>query len=193
MNIPDSATLRNAITLTTKIESLQMQLRQLLRIDSFQNNAEINSPNTGSAPEPRRRGRPSKNAPSLNTIKRATEKAASFSKTAGSRQSSLKGKPRATSPSGPLGAAVLKVLEEHARPMKVGEIFEALAKKNYLWTAKKPLQTLYIRIPKLQGIIRVDSGKYALSGIPVIPAKRGRKAKNSLPPPDQAPSTTQAV
>ena len=191
MNIPDSATLRKAIAITTKIESLQEKLRRLFQSEPIKSDPEDNNYNSelliGIAKEMSRRGRPPKNSFAVS------KKEDYLAKKKSPRPSSLKGKPRATSPSGPLGDAVFKILEEHGVPMKVGQIFEALAKKNYQWTAQKPLQTLYIRMPKLRGIIRVDNGKYGLPSIPFVPVKRGRKAKNNLPVGNQISSSHEAA
>lgn len=179
MNIPDAATLRQAIVIATKIESLQEELCSLLAAGNSHNKEETCSYNKETltiSTNSRRRGRPSKNNNDSFLI---NEQAARSKKQR--RPSSLKGKPRASSPSGPLGPAVLKVLEEKGEPMKVSQIFQALEKDNYQWTARDPLQTLYIRMPKLKGIVRVEDGKYEASGVPIVPAKRGRKAKKKLP------------
>lgn len=180
MNIPDAATLRKAIAITAKIERLQEELRDLFTVNSSTKNNLQKKKLLTTSKNSSRRGRPPKSKMSHSLL---IEKGIGRKKAAiGAKKnlSPLKGKPRASSPSGPLGPAVLKALEENGLPMKVAEIFEALGKNNYQWTAHKPLQTLYIRMPKLKGLLRTEDGKYALSGIPIIPAKRGRKAKSQI-------------
>jgi hypothetical protein len=44
--------------------------------------------------------------------------------------------------------------------MKVNEILIGLEHDNYIWTAKNPRQTLYVRIGKLAGVSKVDEGLY---------------------------------
>lgn len=153
MIVPDSATLRKAIAIKTELERLDQRLQKILSDAHFQGTADSQGlENTLSeiSKEARRRGRPSK-----SNFKNSFRFLA--------KKGSLKAKRRAVSPSGPLGPAVLKVLQEHGTSMKVTEIFAALEKAGYQWTAKNPLQTLYIRMPKLTGTKRVAEGTYALA------------------------------
>jgi hypothetical protein len=45
--------------------------------------------------------------------------------------------------------------------MKVTEILIGLEHDNYVWTAKNPRQTLYVRIGKLAGVVKAAEGLYA--------------------------------
>jgi hypothetical protein len=49
--------------------------------------------------------------------------------------------------------------------MKVTEILIALEQDNYIWTAKNPKQTLYVRIGKLAGVQKTGEGLYVAQGI----------------------------
>ena len=51
-------------------------------------------------------------------------------------------------------------LQRYGRAMKVNEILIGLEHDNYIWTAKNPRQTLYVRIGKLAGVKKVDEGLY---------------------------------
>ena len=77
------------------------------------------------------------------------------------QKSKLAGIPRPVSPSGPLAPAVVRILQRYGRPMQVKEILIALEHDRYVWTAKDPKQTLYVRIGKLQGVKKTPDGFYA--------------------------------
>jgi len=49
--------------------------------------------------------------------------------------------------------------------MKVTEILIGLEQDNYVWTAKNPKQTLYVRIGKLAGVNKTGEGLYVADGI----------------------------
>jgi hypothetical protein len=49
--------------------------------------------------------------------------------------------------------------------MKVTEILIGLEQDNYVWTAKNPKQTLYVRIGKLAGVQKAGEGLYVAEGI----------------------------
>ena len=55
---------------------------------------------------------------------------------------------------------MVKVLQRYGRPMKVSEILIGLEHDNYIWTAKNPRQTLYVRIGKLAGVKKAEEGLY---------------------------------
>jgi hypothetical protein len=49
--------------------------------------------------------------------------------------------------------------------MKVTEILIGLEQDNYIWTAKNPKQTLYVRVGKLAGVQKAGEGLYVAEGI----------------------------
>ncbi len=71
-----------------------------------------------------------------------------------------KGRGRVTSPSGPLSTAVVSVLKRVKRPLRAGEITEALLKKNYIFTHPDPKRILSIRIYKLKGVKQTGPGLF---------------------------------
>ncbi len=149
MSIPDSLTLRKAVKIAAKIERLQEKLQTLLGdtlelppvVETMKNQLlEV-------ARIPRRRGRPPGSGRKLGED--------------GTRApSKLAGRPRPSSPSGPLAPAVVKVLQRYGRAMKVHEILIGLEHDAYIWTAKNPRQTLYVRIGKLAGVSKLAEGLY---------------------------------
>ena len=149
MSIPDSLTLRKATKIATKIERLQEKLHALLgdTLELPPATLAITTQLLEVAKIPRRRGRPPGSGRKLAED--------------GTRgPSKLAGRPRPASPSGPLAPAVVKVLQRYGRAMKVNEILICLEHDNYIWTAKNPRQTLYVRIGKLAGVSKVDEGLY---------------------------------
>ena len=149
MSIPDSLTLRKATKIATKIERLQEKLHALLgdTLELPPATLAITTQLLEVAKIPRRRGRPPGSGRKLAED--------------GTRgPSKLAGRPRPASPSGPLAPAVVKVLQRYGRAMKVNEILIGLEHDNYIWTAKNPRQTLYVRIGKLAGVSKVDEGLY---------------------------------
>ncbi len=78
----------------------------------------------------------------------------------------VKKKRRLLSPSGPLTPAIIKVLKQHGRPMKVTEVFDELQASGYVWVTETPMQALYARLrymPKSFRVIRISNAKYTLS------------------------------
>ncbi len=149
MSIPDSLTLRKATKIALKIEKLQEKLHALLgdTLELPPATLTMTTQLLGVAKIPRRRGRPPGSGRKLAED--------------GTRgPSKLAGRPRPASPSGPLAPAVVKVLQRYGRAMKVNEILIGLEHDNYIWTAKNPRQTLYVRIGKLAGVSKVDEGLY---------------------------------
>jgi hypothetical protein len=49
--------------------------------------------------------------------------------------------------------------------MKVKEILIGLEQDGYVWTAKNPTQTLYVRIGKLAGVRKAAEGVYVAEGV----------------------------
>ena len=154
MTIPDSITLKKAMKIAAKIERLQQKLHELLgaTLELPPATETMKSQLLEVAKTPRRRGRPPGSGKKL-----ALDGTRSPSK--------LAGRPRPASPSGPLAPAVVKVLERYGRPMKVNEILIGLEHDNYIWTAKNPRQTLYVRIGKLAGVRKSEEGLYLAEGV----------------------------
>lgn len=154
MTIPDSLTLKKAMKIALKIERLQLKLHELLgdRLELPAATATMKNQLLEVAKTPRRRGRPPGSG-----RKHLPNGALGSSK--------LAGRPRPASPSGPLAPAVVKVLQRYSRPMKVTEILTGLEHDNYVWTAKNPKQTLYVRIGKLAGVQKTGEGLYVAEGI----------------------------
>jgi hypothetical protein len=153
MTIPDSLTLKKAMKIAVKIEKLQLKLHELLgaTLELPPATETIKNQLLEVAKVPRRRGRPPGSGRKQVDGPRSNSK--------------LAGRPRPASPSGPLAPAVVKVLQRYARPMKVTEILTGLEHDNYVWTAKNPKQTLYVRIGKLAGVTKAGDGLYAAEGI----------------------------
>jgi len=154
MSIPDSLTLKKAMKIALKIERLQLKLHELLgdRLELPVATVTMTNQLLEVAKTPRRRGRP----PGSGRKSLAN---------GGPSSSKLAGRPRPASPSGPLAPAVVKVLQRYNRPMKVTEILTGLEHDNYVWTAKNPKQTLYVRIGKLAGVQKAGEGLYVADGI----------------------------
>lgn len=154
MSIPDSLTLKKAMKIAVKIERLQQKLHELLgdTLELPRATSVMTGQLLKAAKTPRRRGRPP------GSGRKHLEDGVSSS-------SKLAGRPRPASPSGPLAPAVVKVLQRYNRPMKVTEILIGLEQDNYIWTAKNPKQTLYVRIGKLAGVTKAGEGLYMAEGI----------------------------
>ena len=150
MTIPDSNTLKKGMKIASKIERLQQKLHDLFgaTLELPVASVIMNNQLLEAAKTPRRRGRPPGSGKKLTADGTRTP-------------SPLAGRKRPASPSGPLAPAVVNVLNRYGRPMKVTEILIGLEHDNYVWTAKNPRQTLYVRIGKLAGVVKVAEGLYA--------------------------------
>lgn len=186
MSIPDSLTLKKATKIATKIERLQEKLHTLLgdTLELPPATLAITTQLLEVAKIPRRRGRPPGSGRKLGED--------------GTRgPSKLAGRPRPASPSGPLAPAVVKVLQRYGRAMKVNEILIGLEHDNYVWTAKNPRQTLYVRIGKLAGVSKVDEGLYIASElldgsaapVGIIPEPLAPAVEEFIPAPPSEPSS----
>ena len=154
MSIPDSLTLRKAVKIASKIERLQEKLHALIgdTLELPPATEAIKNQLIEVANVPRRRGRPPGSGRKIGDD--------------GMRgPSKLAGRPRPASPSGPLAPAVVQVLQRYGRAMKVNEILIGLEHDNYIWTAKNPRQTLYVRIGKLAGVKKIDEGLYIADSV----------------------------
>ncbi len=167
-----TTSLRRAAKLQEKIEGLREQLGSLL--DKAR--AELASAPVEEIISPARRGRPKmkKSGPvrrSAATAKipaihgRKPAKIDGRSKAARAnkarRQSPLKGIKRATSPSGPLAPAVVKVLASKKQPMNVRDILDGLNANGYHFNSTEPKKNLAARIYRLNGVKQVAAGLFA--------------------------------
>jgi len=154
----NTTTLRRALDLQVKIESMQSELAQLL-------GKNVSSGGTGSvlvrASESAKRGpgrpkggkrrgpgRPAKVAEGGRRKKRT---------------SPFKGRKRPSSPSGPLAPAVIKVMKKAGGPMNVDAVLQGLKNERYVWNVSEPKKNLAARIYTLPGVKKVGPGMFALS------------------------------
>ena len=77
------------------------------------------------------------------------------------RRSPLAGHKRASSPSGPLAPAVVKVLEQKNKPMSVRDILDHLLSNGYTFNTSEPKKNLAARIYRLKGVRQVSPGLFA--------------------------------
>ncbi|MEI7865251.1 MAG: hypothetical protein WCI38_07750 [Chthoniobacterales bacterium] len=142
-----TATLRRALDLQVKIESMQSELARLL-------GKSVSIRGTGSvlvraADSTRRKpGRPSKAAKGGRRKKRT---------------SPFKGQKRPSSPSGPLAPAVIKVMKKAGGPMNVDAVLQGLKNDRYVWNVSEPKKNLAARLYTLHGVKKVKPGMFALS------------------------------
>lgn len=150
-----TATLRRALDLQVKIESMQRELASILGSNVSLSSAA--SMSTALTAGPRRRGRkpgrPAKKAPAA-AAKRGPRK---------KRVSPLKGKKRPASPSGPLAPAVVKVMKRAGGPLNVDAVLKGLAQDKYIWNVSDPKKNLAARIYKLAGVKQVGPGMFDLA------------------------------
>ena len=88
-------------------------------------------------------------------------KAARAAKTA--RRSPLAGRKRASSPSGPLAPAVVKVLQSKGKAMNVSSILADLVASGYEFNSSEPKKNLAARIYRLSGVKQVGPGLFNMS------------------------------
>ena len=165
-----TTSLRRAAKLQEKIEGLREQLASLL--DKAR--SELASTPADEITLPVRRGRPKMKKSTAGASARVPKvpaprgrrpakpdgrsKAARAAKT---RQSPLKGVKRASSPSGPLAPAVVKVLASKKQPMNVRDILDGLLAGGYHFNAAEPKKNLAARIYRLNGVRQVSAGLFA--------------------------------
>ena len=149
----NTSTLRRALDLQEKIESLQRELSSVLGKNSALAGlvGEVAVASSG-----RRRGRkPGRPAKAGN---KAPKKAGRPKK----RTSPFKGKKRPASPSGPLAPAVAKVMKRANGPMNVDAVLQGLKNMKYVWNVSDPKKNLAARIYTLPGVKKVGPGLFAL-------------------------------
>jgi hypothetical protein len=151
MPIPNASTLRQSSKIAAKIERLIGKLHALVG-DTLVLPVDAYTPPAQTVKVRRPRGRPP----------------GSVNKSSGT-PSKIAGIPRPSSPSGPLAPAVVKVLQRYGRALKVQEILIGLEHDGYIWTAKNPRQTLYVRIGKLAGVKKVAEGLYIAESLETLP------------------------
>lgn len=155
-----TSTLRRALGLQVKIESMQRELSRLLG-GNISITAALAGEESGVA-APRRRGRkPGRPAKRGRKPGRPAKKAGKRGRKR--RVSPLKGKKRPASPSGPLAPAVVKVMKRAGGPVNVDAVLQGLKKDKYVWNVSDPKKNLAARIYKLAGVKKVGPGMFALA------------------------------
>lgn len=154
-----TSTLRRALDLQERIESLQGELTRLLgknvSLTGFV--SEIVSV-TG----PRRRGRkPGRVAKKAAKPGRPAKKVAKRGRRK-KRTSPFKGQKRPSSPSGPLAPAVHKVMKRAGGPLNVNAVLQGLKQDKYVWKVSEPKKNLAARIYTMPGVKKVGPGMFAL-------------------------------
>ena len=181
MIISESDLLRKALTITTEIERINESLHRLLTTAGSQDHSKashaIEETTSKKSAKPNKPSKPAKVAKEAKATKVTSTVLKKLAKKSSLKISKANAKTRAASPSGSLGDAILKVLEEKGLPMKVKEVFDALEKTGYQWTNDKPLRQLYARIAKLPGAIRVGNAEYALESTSRVSSKETPKPK----------------
>jgi hypothetical protein len=144
-----TSTLRRALDLQERIESLQGELTRLLG-----KNVALTGMvgGTVSVTGPRRRGR-KPGRPAKKVAKGGRRK---------KRTSPFKGMKRPTSPSGPLAPAVHKVMKRAGGPLNVEALLQGLKQDKYIWKVSEPKKNLAARIYTMPGVKKVGPGKFAL-------------------------------
>lgn len=77
--------------------------------------------------------------------------------------SPLKGRKRASSPSGPLAPAVVKILKSKRQAMNVRHILDELVANGYKFNSPEPKKNLAARIYRLKGVKQVGEGLFGLA------------------------------
>ena len=153
----NTATLRRALDLQEKIDSLHSELARILGKNvSLRGTASVlvreGAPRRGRKPgRPAKRGR-KPGRPAKKAAKRGRKK----------RSSPFKGKKRPSSPSGPLAPAVHKVLKRAGGPMNVDAILQGLKQDKYVWKVSNPKANLSARLYTLKGVKKSGPGLFAL-------------------------------
>jgi hypothetical protein len=143
----NTSTLRRALDLQVKIESLQKELTGLLGKGAAMVSATIAEVTSA----PRRRGR------------KPGRKAAPKKAVAKKRKSPFRGKKRPASPSGPLAPAVHKVMKRAGGPVNVDAVLQGLKQDKYVWNVTDPKKNLAARIYTMPGVKKVGPGMFALA------------------------------
>ena len=154
-----TSTLRRALDLQERIESLQSELTRLLG-----KNVSLTGfvSETVSVTGPRRRGRkPGRVAKKAAKPGRPAKKVAKRGRRK-KRTSPFKGQKRPSSPSGPLAPAVHKVMKRAGGPLNVNAVLQGLKQDKYVWKVSEPKKNLAARIYTMPGVKKVGPGMFAL-------------------------------
>jgi hypothetical protein len=154
-----TSTLRRALDLQERIESLQSELTRLLG-----KNVSLTGfvSETVSVTGPRRRGRkPGRVAKKTAKPGRPAKKVAKRGRRK-KRTSPFKGQKRPSSPSGPLAPAVHKVMKRAGAPLNVNAVLQGLKQDKYVWKVSEPKKNLAARIYTMPGVKKVGPGMFAL-------------------------------
>ena len=154
-----TSTLRRALDLQERIESLQGELTRLLG-----KNVSLTGlvRETVSVSSPRRRGRkPGRAAKKAAKPGRPAKKVAKRGRRK-KRTSPFKGQKRPSSPSGPLAPAVHKVMKRAGGPLNVNAVLQGLKQDKYVWKVSEPKKNLAARIYTMPGVKKVGPGMFAL-------------------------------
>jgi len=154
-----TSTLRRALDLQERIESLQSELTRLLG-----KNVSLTGfvSETVSVTGPRRRGRkPGRVAKKAAKPGRPAKKVAKRGRRK-KRTSPFKGQKRPSSPSGPLAPAVHKVMKRAGAPLNVNAVLQGLKQDKYVWKVSEPKKNLAARIYTMPGVKKVGPGMFAL-------------------------------
>ncbi len=140
-----TSTLRRALALQVKIETMQHELAKILgqKFTPSASDAAVALP----VRRGRKPGRPAKAPQAPKAAKRV---------------SPLKGKKRPSSPSGPLGPAIIKVMQRSGGPLNVDAVLQGLVEDNYIWNLSDPKKNLAARIYKTAGVHKVGPGLFDL-------------------------------
>ena len=154
-----TSTLRRALDLQERIESLQSELTRLLGKNvSLTGFVSETVSVTGLRRRGRKPGRAAKKAakpgrPAKKVAKRGRRK---------KRTSPFKGQKRPSSPSGPLAPAVHKVMKRAGAPLNVNAVLQGLKQDKYVWKVSEPKKNLAARIYTMPGVKKVGPGMFAL-------------------------------
>jgi hypothetical protein len=154
-----TSTLRRALDLQERIESLQGELTRLLGKNvSLTGFVSETVSVTGLRRRGRKPGRAAKKAakpsrPAKKVAKRGRRK---------KRTSPFKGQKRPSSPSGPLAPAVHKVMKRAGAPLNVNAVLQGLKQDKYVWKVSEPKKNLAARIYTMPGVKKVGPGMFAL-------------------------------
>ena len=165
-----ATTLRKAAKIQEKIDGLRGQLSTMLD----RARAELASSPVDEVPASVRRGRPKMLKSSAAKVRNGHRRGrpgalpkvdgrtrAARAAKAG-RRSPLAGRKRASSPSGPLAPAVVKVLQSKGKAMNVGDILTELTSGGYKFNSTEPKKNLAARIYRLSGVKQVGPGLFNL-------------------------------
>ena len=159
-----SKSLLRAVKLQAKIEELRDQLTTL--IDKAR--AEIAASPAEEIPTTVQKGRPKMlkiargKQPQATTAKKIDGRTKAARTAQQARRSPLAGQKRASSPSGPLAPAVIKVLQAKRQPMNVRDILAGLSVNGYKFNSPEPRKNLAARIYRLNGVKQVGAGLFGL-------------------------------